>query len=280
MLAPREFEALRKVLPDRNSKLFSEFLPQGYEATTLDSVDSKERVVGIKVILGSLITLYDDHADRPDKINPVLLSKLYQLPFNSDFAPPSRLGPEIEAEAVTLASELLAKLFSNLRRLKHWGTLGRFFEFDLKQFFLANHYSELTTLTPSAVNSAENRLYLHHNMGIVMAGMIDLMDSPELDLDELGRARWLFLLGQRAGRISNVLTTIEREKKEGDVSNEILLNQNVSEYGTGFKKLNTELRSIFREMRRFPSLNTFSVAKYCSGFQKLHTLHLDMKGII
>jgi hypothetical protein len=214
MLNDQELEKLRQVAPFRNKKLFCEFLPQGYELTTLNTVENKNEIVELKIILGTLITLYDDFADRPDRLNPKLLELLYRIPFEK--IDQEKFLYSEEKMAFDLAQSLFEKLFKGMQQLKNYHLLYEIFCFDLKQFFLANHYSQLLTEHQNLSNEKENRLYLHHNMGIVMAGMIDLMNIPQFHIDDLGQARSLFLMGQRAGRISNVLTTYEREIIEHD----------------------------------------------------------------
>ena len=65
MLSTSELISMKSIAPFRNPRLFKEFLPIGYNLTTLDSVAKKNEVIEIKIILGTLITLYDDFADRP-----------------------------------------------------------------------------------------------------------------------------------------------------------------------------------------------------------------------
>ena len=271
MLSAQDMEHMQRLSPFRSRRLFDEFLPIGYEMTTLDTVTDKTGVVGLKVILGTIITLYDDYADRPDRLNPKLLQLLYRIPFETVDVHSAFLKPN-EREALDLAKSLFKKLMDGIEQLPNYSQLNDLFKFDLKQFFLANLYSELLTQQPNLANRLENKLYLHHNMGIVMAGMIDLMCLSQFNFSNLGKARRLFLLGQRAGRISNVLTTFEREKYEGDLTNELLT--------TGMPALEGELVRIFEFMESTEEISAFSTKAYTLGIRRLHSLHLRLKGVI
>ncbi len=274
MLTAQDLNILQKVSPFRNQRLFCEFLPTGYDLTTLSSVPNKNQVVDLKIILGTLITLYDDFADRPDRLNPRLLDILYRIPFEQIEGHDIFLSHQ-EKFSVNLAKSLFKKLLSALELLPNYHQLFSIFCFDLKQFFLANHYCELLTEHHYLSNSSENRLYLHQNMGIVMAGMIDLMSLPNFNFSELGQVRSLFLLGQRAGRISNVITTFDREKGEDDFTSEVL-----AHFAPNFEFLENELSLLFQEMDHYKNIQSFSALKYRQGIQALHELHLKLKGVI
>lgn len=272
MLNAQELDGMREVAPFRSQRLFCEFLPRGYELTTLDTVESRDQVVELKIILGTLITLYDDYADRPDKLNPRLLQLLYRVPFERVTYDETLLTRD-EKVALELAKSLFTKLLRGMERFRNYHLLFEIFCFDLKQFFLANHYSELLSQHQHLPNERENRLYLHHNMGIVMAGMIDLMNVPKFCISDLGNSRSLFLMGQRAGRISNVLTTFERELAEDDRTSELLVSGNKSD-------LLTELDSLFQDMSKFKNIKSFSASEYSKGIIALHDLHTKLKGVI
>lgn len=272
MLSIQDLNCMQRISPFRSERLFREFLPIGYDLTTLSSVKNKKEVVDLKVILGTLITLYDDFADRPDRFNPKLLQLLYRVPFEKIDINETFLSIE-EIVSLNFAKSLFKKLMNGLSSLPNYKLLIDLFYFDLRQFFLANYYCEQLMQNPQLGNVLENQMYLHHNMGIVMAAMIDLMSIENFDMNELGMARSLFLLGQRAGRISNILTTHEREKREGDVTNELMSCGKVD-------SLEMELRTIFQTMNNYENILSFSVNDYRLGIQALHELHINFTGII
>src|ERR1700752_1519100 len=73
----------RKIITHRDDRLFTEFLPKGYDYTMLSSVDDSlyNKVALAKFHLGMLITLLDDFADHPKYHNPRLLKEIYKLPY-------------------------------------------------------------------------------------------------------------------------------------------------------------------------------------------------------
>lgn len=279
MLTVQDLDCLQELSPTRSRRLFDEFLPTGYGLTTLDTVRDRDIVIDTKVILGSIITLYDDYADRPDRLNSRLLELLYRVPFQRVEVHDAFLNQE-EKVALELATSLFEKLTSQMEELPNYEELIGLFNFDLKQFLLSNQYAEQLTKNPYLVNNLENRLYLHHNMGIVMAGMIDLMSLPSFEIDGLGMAREIFLLGQRVGRISNIVTTFEREQHEGDVTNEILSHGQQKDASQSLKELENELYCICRSISTYHKCKNFSAKAYANGMRKLHDLHLNLKGVI
>jgi hypothetical protein len=251
-----EILALRyeRVLQNRDRRLFTEFLVHGHQQTTLSSVPQslREEVVFAKVCLGMLITLYDDLADNPVFYNPGLLKLIYRLNLGEVPLPPADLSLH-EKRIYQLARELFLQLETSLRCFIHYVPLKDILVFDIKQIFLANQYAELTTAHPFMRNLTESKAQGPYNMGMVAAGMIDLMASPGFEMENLGATREMLVQGQRLGRIGNLLFTFEREKKEGDVTNEILL------HGDGGKSLRRE---------------------YALGIQNLYQLHEAMEGVI
>lgn len=243
-----------RVLQNRDRRLFTEFLVRGYRQTTLESVpqELREQVVYAKVCLGMLITLYDDLADNPLYYNPKLLHHLYRLNLGELMLAPLGLSAQ-EQKIFQLARDLFTELELSLRCFVNYVSLKEILVFDIKQIFLANQYAELTTAHPTIRNLTESKAQGPYNMGMVAAGMIDLMASNNFKSEELGAMREMFIKGQRLGRIGNLLFTFEREKKEGDVTNEILL------HGDGGKSLRQE---------------------FANGIRELYQLHACMEGVI
>lgn len=264
----------------RDPRLFTIFLYDGYRMTTLPSVDRPlyEDLIAAKVALGMLITLYDDLADNPRTFNPRLLAHLYRLDVFDDAPVPLGLGTE-ERKHFALAVSLLKEIRHSVIKFPHAEAFGELLSFDLQQFYISNRYSELQRIVPGISNLTESKLYGPYNMGMVIAGMLDLMASSRFDHRELGRAREIFLLGQRCGRIGNLLSTYEREKAEGDLTNEIIAS---GEEPVAYQiVLRNEVREthgkLERESRRLTSVDFTS---YVAGVEKLFDLHRRMEGII
>ncbi|MGZ3693091.1 MAG: hypothetical protein ACXWQO_02570 [Bdellovibrionota bacterium] len=272
----RETSAIRPEL------LFSKFLPTGYEQTTLSSVEPNllQSVILAKVHLGMIITLFDDLADHPAHRNPDLLEELYGLNLEREIQPSYRFpNPSKERRTMELARYLFAQLRESLQSFPNYERLAPALRFDIEQFYAANRHSELLAQFPSAGNLTESANLGPHNMGIVAAGTIDLMASQGLVLSELGRCREVFLLGQRLGRISNLLFTLKREIAEGDTTNEILIAKPALSESEYRGLLLSEFENKATKIRSF-SLETFHTGKYADGLERLHDLHSSLEGRI
>jgi hypothetical protein len=168
-----------------------------------------------------------------------------------------------------------------LETFPHYQTLLPALRFDIEQFYSCNRHSELMALIPSIRNLTESRVLGPHNMGIVAAGTIDLMASPAMDLAELGICREAFHLGQRLGRTSNLIYTLQRELREGDSTNEILISMQTrkSDETKYQSQLMREFAQHLEEIRA-QEIGSFSSAVYADGFTKLHDLHASLLGEI
>lgn len=257
--------------------LFRHFLPTGYRATTLSSVANEfhDWVLLAKVHLGMIVTLYDDFADNPERRNSRLLQELYKLNVDQDRSAPVHLSEEEQA-VFELGRYLFSELTLLLKDLPHFDLLVGALRFDIEQFYSCNKYSELMSSLPVICNLEESRVLGAHNMGIVAAGTIDLMASPHLHASEIGKVREVLHLGQRMGRISNLVFTFNREISEGDATNEISISDNPESYR---KSLLNEFTMKAAEIRS-RVLKTFSTEKYADGLEELHGLHAALEGRI
>jgi hypothetical protein len=264
--------------PIRDPRLFSHFLVPGYKMTTLNSVSKsyEEKVLMAKLNLGMFITLIDDLADNPQFFNPKLLQHLYQLlPGRIPLCTP-HLSKEDRA-TYELGKELITNLYENIRALPHYTKLISIFIFDLEQIYLANRYSELLNSHSDIANLKESQNYGHYNMGIVAAGMIDLMGCAFFELGDLGMARECFLSGQRMGRIGNLIATYPREERENDLTNEITISK--IGYQAYTPKLIQEFARLKQEITQ-TKLSSFNTHDYAHSMQQLFELHMNLLGVI
>ena len=271
----------RQVIPYRSDLLFTEFLPRGYAMTTLSCVPDRlfHRVLYIKCVLGMFITLLDDFADNPELRNKELLDKLYRVPFDDEFISLENCT-ETERRICDLALSLRSKMKSSIRILPGFLTYYDVFKFDFEQVMRANQYSELMTDFPQIINPAECIQFGPYNMGIVLAGMIDLMSCDEIS-DPLGLLRQAFITGQRYARLSNVMTTMARESDELDCTNEII---GLSGYhGSGIEpqlgRAESEMSQLICELEQMCTTQ-FEMSRYTSGLLDLHALHRSLVGTI
>jgi hypothetical protein len=264
----------------RDPRLFKEFLVHGYRQTTLSSVaaDLTDEVIYGKVCLGMIITLYDDLADNPLYYNPKLLKTLYRLNLNDI----SHSLVEVEFKDFSiyeLAIHLFSELSCTLNSFPHYEKLKDILSFDIQHVFLANQYAELLTANPDMRNLQEGQYFGPYNMGMIAAGIIDLMASPDCDFSELGKIRQILIKGQRVGRIGNLLSTFKRELYEGDVTNEMLLNPSGIEIAQG--ELKREMyKGISEILNQSKGIKGINLIPYANGLSDLFDLHIRMEGII
>lgn len=267
--------------PYRRPELFKEFLVQGYTAITLSSVspDDFHDLLRAKLCMGTLITLYDDYADRPSQSDPELLEVLYQLNFKK--CDTVRCLDLTNRNVLNFASSLFEEMNDVLGRLPHHQHLIEIVSFDLMQFYSANRYSSLVTAHPHLGNQLENRSYAHHNMGMVIVSMMDLMASERFKFSELGSIREVLLMGQRMGRIFNVLSTSKREALDGDITGELASCKTEQERESGESNLRREILNLHNQIATFEDrITTFSVKAYLDGLMKVQRLHEKMEGTI
>lgn len=290
----------RNVISYRDDELFTKFLPEGYAHTTLSSVDSiyYEQVMMSKIHLGMLITLLDDFADHPLYFNELLLNEMYKLPYHMQLIQTDHLS-SYENTIIQLANTLLKIILANLSDLPNFKNLHALFKFDLLRIYQANHYSSLLTQYKQLFNSEELVSLRAFNMGIVIAGMIDIMGSVSFSMLELGSIRQILHLGQRYGSICNHIYTFEREFIEGDFTNEVLvkglerhfispldlnnysIHQIMTKLSPIFLELKIEQQTILDRILQFnSSLNTFSCQQYVEGLLALNILHASLQEII
>jgi hypothetical protein len=188
---------------------------------------------------------------------------------------------EKENEILSFARSLFAQIHAILRRQPQYQLFIEILNFDLRQFYSANQYSSFLTAYPYLHNPLENRLYAHHNMGMVLASMMDLMATPQINLLEFGAIREVLLMGQRMGRIFNVLATRKREALDGDITGELAACKSASEVEMGELRLRQEISELYQKIEMMDHrITTFSVKEYRLGLLSVQKLHERMEGVI
>lgn len=90
--------------------------------------------------------------------------------------------------------------------------------YDFKQLGNTVDYSELLYRHPSLINETEHDLYSPHGMMVACAATLDLMCSPDFEVEELGRLREVLWHANSMARIGNLMTTWQREIGDDDFS--------------------------------------------------------------
>jgi hypothetical protein len=261
---------LRRLQPHRSPRLFRDFLPRGYALTALGpSGAAGEAVLRAKVLLGSLITFHDDLADHPQCYDAEALAFLYGQTRQLPRAPLSR-------RRIAAAQRLERAMEAALADLEFYEDYAELLRFDLDQIFAANRYSALQRRYDGLGNLAEVRHFGPFNMGMIAAGTIDLMQLGTLRARDLAAVREATYLGQRAGRISNVVTTLERERREGDLTNEVFVAVAGGYDGGGYLTvLTAERRQLVAQIAALaPRTAAVDLKRYAAGVEALHHLHV------
>ena len=264
----------------RDPALFADFLKNGYEMTTLNSVSSDflEDVLIAKQCLGTLITLADDLADDLQYVDRTNLDLVHHhMRSVATNRSPQKILAKSQHEQ--FAIELVETINEKIAVLPNYEKLKDLLQFDMELIALANQRSYLSTTLPFCANYAETKAYGHHNMGMIAAGMIDLMACQELNQGEIGALREIFFKGQRIGRIYNQVYTLARELKEKDVTNEILFHQS--------KGRNEYVQSLLIEANEWidtiamqKNIKSFDVGQYAEGLRRFGRLHQKLSSRI
>lgn len=91
-------------------------------------------------------------------------------------------------------------------------------DYDNRQIVNTMWYSHLVNADIHLLNIEEHDVYSPHNMQMMSFATIDVMCSPEFDHREIGNLRGAMWHAQSMGRIGNLVSTWERELKDGDYS--------------------------------------------------------------
>lgn len=265
---------LRAVRDTRDKELSTAFLAPAVDVTTLSCVGPSHRAssVRIKLRIAHIIIMYDDYVDSAAIVDPTLVRALLQIPH--------RLlavgGFKSEAQRPeAFVQNTWLDVLDEMARLPKYTDLLPLLEFDITQLHQAFRFAQALRTVPGAAHPKQNLRWLSHDFGFVLAGMVDLMASPEFDLAELGRARELFSQAQRVARLHNDLTSLEKEIAEGDPSNEVIIRARKLETeptrgGVAFQQVEADLGGEERRLEKVAArLQSFDGLHYVAGVREL-----------
>ncbi len=269
-------------MPQRNKRLFAEFLPTGYQLVTLSCVPATQRaeLLIAKVCLGIFITLMDDFADRPDMQNTLLLENLYEQRFittkkNTYFDIDASELHAFDKKTLQFGQFIFEKLKNNLVKTTHYDQYKTILDFDLQQIYNCNRYFQLASCYPTILNKYEVTYLSAFNMGMVMAGHIDLLASPNFNAAEMSIIREFLHHAQRFGKLCNNEATFTRELRENDYKNEL--------FWADFSVMTPEqeMSTILQRLAVLAEgIHTFNGLHYIDGLQALRKLHQDASDYI
>ncbi len=187
----------------------------GVEITTLPCISPamREELCDTKVLGVMLDVLMDDVADQHG--DETLLEHLLCSPYGRPQSDLSQFAPQQRAYA-QFTDAVWQEIQRRVRQYPRFGEYADLLRYDYLQLFNTMRYSHLLNGDLALLNLAEHDLYLPHNMHMMISATVDLMCSPEFDRTELGLLREAVWNAQYMGRIGNLVTTWERELREGD----------------------------------------------------------------
>lgn len=195
------------------------WLARSFPFVTLDTVPDErvEHVCTHKTILSMYVTLVDDLADKfRDEAS---FREATKIPFEQEHVDFERDG--VKTGYLRFLQEVWDTTESLLEATERQSEFRPFFEFDLRQALNAMDYERLANDHPEMMNTSEMLQYTPHNMVMLAAADIDMMNSPSVDREELSQIRESVHRGQQLVRISNWTSTWEREIEEGDFTSAI-----------------------------------------------------------
>ena len=89
-------------------------------------------------------------------------------------------------------------------------------QYDLEQSISSLQYAYLSNTMFNILNEQEAMLYEGNNINVILNGMLDITCSPDFRTDMLGALREALCHAQMMCKISNWLSTWEREVKVSD----------------------------------------------------------------
>lgn len=188
---------------------------------TLDAVPSTERksLWVDKTIATIFVVILDDLLEDEEDLNT--FNEARKIPFERQHV--NYDAPEVDEEALRLASEVWAELETSLESAPHFEQFWDMMRFDASNVITSHEYSYLLNRYPEMSNLTELYCYDSHNMSMLMYLDADLMYAVDVDGDELGAIRDIVYLAQEIGRIGNWITTWKREVGEDDYTSGVLV---------------------------------------------------------
>ena len=178
--------------------------------------DKMSLISSLKLNLVMAFTISDDVADevRCDQ----LMAGILNIRLERDELPLDCAEPRSEDPMVRLIEDILDDTVAMLSKQPNWERMRDAFFFDLRQVWNSSHHAFLMGKHPELINYEESRMYNAHGMMFFIFSVIDVICSESFDFNELPQLRSVVHHAQRMGRISNWVSTWEREIAVGDIT--------------------------------------------------------------
>lgn len=182
----------------------------------------QEKLLVIKILLTIFVVLLDDVADKKQKNSIFVLKELLKIPSKQEYINYNNLKSNKNKKYLLFALRLWDHIINQIKECPNYKDMEEIFLYDIDQVLNAMEYSRLVNKTPSLINTMEYWLYLPHNMTFMVYLTIDLMCCKKKEYkNNLGLLRGVMCEIQKMGRISNWLTTWQREIRDSDFTSGI-----------------------------------------------------------
>lgn len=168
-----------------------------------------------KFLMATFIILLDDVADKTQQER--LLNELLKIPFRHANIQVDELNQE-EKKYLTTATRLWNYIGREVKKYPRYEELEGIFNFDVAQLLNTMRYAYLVNKNPFFTNKTEYWLYSSHSEESMICFTLDLMCSPNLDMQKFSIVRELGWEAQKMTRIGDCLSTWVREMKERDIT--------------------------------------------------------------
>lgn len=227
-------------LETRNMKFLANWYCKMFNLAHLPSIDIKlrDQLTLDKLKLSIFNIMADDIVDNSNFRDKELFEKISKIPWN--------LEEDYENEYLQTAKEIWLDFEESMKKYPRYEEFKDIFYFDLEQFFDSMKYSMLVN-TMGVDNTLETRMYLPHNMQVVLFLDLDLMCSPDFDMEEFGKLRPILLWTQDLLHLAHVISTYPKEVRELDFSSPMIsigINEGVIKREDVIKKPETTLENL------------------------------------
>jgi hypothetical protein len=173
----------------------------------------------LKVLSGLLITVMDDMMERQK--DRLTFKELSKVPFDEQTVNWDRDG--LIEPPIKFCEMVWDRIEGTLKRSRHFDEFMNLLLFDFDRSIQSIEYSALITERPWLATLEELVGVQSNNMIMFPYADLDLMfaeDPPEDELSNLRQAVWE---AQKLVRLSNWITTWERELRQGDFSSGVMV---------------------------------------------------------
>ena len=206
---------LYKTVGLRNAGFLFPWLYNVYDQTYLPSIDEeyKETLSLDKTKLTIFDVLIDDLADNAKIRNRRLLEEAIRIPWNG--------MKKFNNTYLQVTKKIWMDCINSIKQYPRYDEFRDIFYFDMDQVMNSMRYAYLVN-TADFSSISEDEMYLNHGVMVILHCDMDLMCSPNFNLEELRDLRPILHWVQDVAHIGNMFNTYPKEIQEADFSSPII----------------------------------------------------------